>query len=99
MFKCIFCALFIISIASSVLSKCPFQCDPSQCQDPKCPEGLTPMKVGCNCCETCIRVIDEGKHCFNPPPGIPIPPPPVPETCVDGFYCDRRTQTCKPKKN
>ncbi|CAL1275909.1 unnamed protein product [Larinioides sclopetarius] len=94
-----FYALFFISIVSFALSRCPFSCDPSQCLDPECREGLTPMKLGCNCCETCVRVIGPGEHCFNPPPGFPLPPPPDPEMCVDDFYCDRFTETCKPEKH
>ncbi|KAF8782876.1 hypothetical protein HNY73_013110 [Argiope bruennichi] len=76
-----------------------YPCDPSQCQDPNCSNGLKPVKIGCNCCETCIKAKDESKHCFYIPPGIPLPPLPESEMCPNGFYCDRSTRTCKSKKN
>ncbi|GBM36499.1 hypothetical protein AVEN_249688-1 [Araneus ventricosus] len=97
MYKLLFCTMLALSIACSVLS-CEIQCENMSCEDPNCPPFLTAMKIGCNCCETCVMVIPTGGTCFNPLSPMPLPPPPFPEKCVDGDYCDQWTQTCQPSR-
>ncbi|KAF8782875.1 uncharacterized protein LOC129964086 isoform X2 [Argiope bruennichi] len=97
MSKLLFSTLLLLFVAGSVLC-CETQCDNISCDDIYCPSFLTPLVIGCNCCPTCVNVIKPGHYCFNPPFPMPIAPPPFPEKCYDGYYCDKWTQTCQRSK-